>query len=111
MLLTEQWKKVLNILENELNAVNYDLWVSTLSPVQYVNDELVLMAPSVTAKNQVNQTAIFERLTRAVRAEFTPYTFVRVTDREEYEENLIRCLFMAVWGWAKLTCFTPLATI
>lgn len=89
-MLLDQWKKVLNRLENELTAVNYDLWVSGLSPIQYANDELILMAPTVTAKNQVNQPAIFEKLTRAVRAEFTPYTFVRVTDKDEYEESIRR---------------------
>ncbi len=88
MLLDSQWKKVLNRVENEVTAVNFDLWISNLQPVQYVNDELVLIAPSVTAKNQVNQPAIFEKLTKAVRTEFTPYTFVRITDKQEYEESL-----------------------
>ncbi len=88
MLLDSQWKKVLNRVENEVTAVNFDLWISNLQPVQYVNDELVLIAPSVTAKNQVNQPAIFEKLTKAVRTEFTPYTFVRITDKQEYEDSL-----------------------
>ena len=88
MFLTDQWKKVLNKLENEFTAVTFDLWINTLTPVQYANDELVLVAPSVNAKNQVNQPAIFDRLTAAVREEFTPYTFVRVTEKQEYEASI-----------------------
>lgn len=90
MFLLDQWKKVLNKLENEVTAVTFDLWINTLSPVQYANDELLLMAPSVTAKNQVNQIGLFEKITKCVREEFTPYTFVRVTDNQEYEESCRR---------------------
>ncbi|HJD05632.1 MAG TPA: chromosomal replication initiator protein DnaA [Candidatus Onthoplasma faecipullorum] len=90
MFLLDQWKKVLNKLENELTAVNFDLWVNTLTPIQYANDELILMAPSVTAKNQVNQPAILDKITKCVHAEFTPYTFVRVTEAQEYQESIRR---------------------
>ncbi len=84
----EQWKQVLNKMENEVTAVTYDLWVSTLKPVQYSNDELLLIAPSITAKNQVNQSAIMDKLTRIVREEFDKYAYVRVVDEKEYEENI-----------------------
>ncbi len=88
MFLLEQWKKVLNKLENEVTAVTFDLWINTLTPVQYGNDELIILAPSVTAKNQVNQPGIFEKITKCVRQEFTPYTFVRITDNQEYEDMI-----------------------
>ncbi len=86
MFLTDQWKQVLNKMENEVTAVTFDLWINTLVPVSFNNDELLIMAPSVTAKNQVNQPGIFEKLTRSVRSVFTPYTFVRITEKEEYEQ-------------------------
>jgi len=88
MYLDEQWKQVLKKLENELSSVTYDLWIVNLNPIQYVNEELILMAPTITAKNQVNQPAIFEKITKCVRQEFTPYTFVRITEKTEYETNL-----------------------
>ncbi len=88
MFLLDQWKKVLNKLENEVTAVTFDLWISTLTPIQYGNDELILMAPSVTAKNQVNQPGIFDKITRCVRMEFNPYTIVRVTEINEYQESI-----------------------
>ena len=88
MFLLDQWKKVLNKLENEVTAVTFDLWINTLTPIQYSNDELILLAPSVTAKNQVKQPGIFEKITKCVRLEFTPYTFVRVTESQEYEQSI-----------------------
>ena len=88
MFLLDQWKKVLNRLETEVTAVTFDLWINTLTTIQYANDELILMAPSVTAKNQVNQPGIFDKITKCVREEFNSYTFVRVTEKQEYEENI-----------------------
>ena len=88
MFVLDQWRKVLKKIENEVTAVTFDLWINTLNPIQYANDELILMAPSITAKNQVNQPAIFEKITKCVRQEFTPYTFIRVTEAQEYEESV-----------------------
>ena len=88
MFLDEQWKLVLKKLQNELTAIIFDLWIANLSPIQYANDELILMAPTVVAKNQVNQPAIFDKITKCVRQEFTPYTFVRITEKQEYEANI-----------------------
>ncbi len=90
MFLLDQWGKVLKKIQNEVTAVTFDLWINTLTPIQYANDELILMAPSVTAKNQVNQPGIFEKITKCVREEFTPYTFIRVTEHQEYEESVRR---------------------
>ena len=88
MFLHDQWKKVLNKLENEVTAVTFDLWINTLTPIQYANDELILLAPSVNAKNQANQLGLLEKIKKCVRQEFTPYTFVRITEKQEYEENI-----------------------
>ena len=88
MFLLDQWKKVLNKLENEVNAVTFDLWINTLTPIQYANDELILLAPGVNAKNSANQPGIFDKITKCVRQEFTPYTFVRITDSQEYEQSI-----------------------
>ena len=88
MYLDEQWKKVLKKLQNELSVITCELWIANLNPIQFSNDELILMAPTVTAKNHVNQPEIFNVITKCVRQEFTPYTFVRITEKNEYEENL-----------------------
>lgn len=85
-MLQEQWKEVLNKLADEVTAVTFDLWLNTLTPVKYVDDELLLMAPSVTAKTQVQQPGIFNKLTKCVRSSFTPITKVVITERQEYDE-------------------------
>ncbi|MDD4211160.1 MAG: chromosomal replication initiator protein DnaA [Clostridia bacterium] len=48
----ELWASVLNILEKEVTAVSFDLWIKTLEPVEIKNNEIVLVASSETAKNQ-----------------------------------------------------------
>ena len=88
MFLLDQWKKVLNKLENEVTAVTFDLWINTLTPIQYANEELIVLAPSINAKNKVNEPGIIEKVIKCVRQEFTPYTIVRVTDSQEYQENI-----------------------
>lgn len=87
MYLVDKWKKVLNKLENEVTAVTFDLWINTLKPIQFANDELILMAPSINAKNQANQPGIYEKITKCVHFEFSPYTIVRITEQKEYEEH------------------------
>lgn len=88
MLLKNQWETVLDKLQNEVTAVTFDLWVNTLTPATYQDDKLVLIAPSITAKIQVNQPGIFDKITKCVREVFTPYTFVEITDIQNYEESV-----------------------
>ncbi len=90
MMLLDQWKKVLNKIKNEVTYVTFELWISTLTPIQYANDELILMAPGVSAKKQVNQPSIFDVISKYVHEEFTPYTFVRITDSQEYHDDIVK---------------------
>lgn len=86
MFLQDQWRKILNRLENEVTAITFDLWINTLTPIRYENDELILIAPSVNAKNQANQPGLLEKITKCVCEEFTPYTVVRICENVEYQE-------------------------
>ena len=61
MFLLDQWKKVLNKLENEVTVITFDLWINTLTPIQYANDELILLAPSVNAKIKQSNLAFLKR--------------------------------------------------
>lgn len=87
MYLVDKWKKVLSKLENEVTVVTFELWINTLIPIQYANDELILMANGVNAKNQANQPGIYEKISKFVHQEFSPYTIVRITEAKEYEEH------------------------
>lgn len=48
----EMWKNVLNILEREVTAVSFDLWLKTLEPLTIKDNVILLAASSETAKNQ-----------------------------------------------------------
>lgn len=90
MNLHEEWKKVLDILQNEVTAVTFDLWIDTLEPISYANDELRLMASSQTAKNQVNNRSLYPKIQDAVKEVFNAYTTVKIVDQQEHEEELER---------------------
>ena len=47
-MLQEQWNSVLSCLQNQVTAITFDLWITKLKPVSYHNDELVLVADTVS---------------------------------------------------------------
>ncbi len=49
----KQWENVLDKLESEVTAVSFDLWIKTLDPLDIIDDKLVLLASSTTAKSQL----------------------------------------------------------
>lgn len=50
--LKESWKKVLDILEREVTAVSFDLFIKNLEPIEIRNECLYLCAQSETAKTR-----------------------------------------------------------
>ncbi len=50
--LIDKWNKVLNLIEKEVTAVAYDLWIKALKPLAVKDDEIIIYASSVAAKNQ-----------------------------------------------------------
>ncbi len=50
---TDKWNEVLKIMESEVTAVSFDLWIKTLEPLQIEDDKLVLLASTTNAKNRV----------------------------------------------------------
>lgn len=48
------WKQVLEKLELRISSVSYMLWIKTIKPLEIdENDNVILVAQSVTAKNQI----------------------------------------------------------
>ncbi|MBE5745721.1 MAG: chromosomal replication initiator protein DnaA [Clostridiales bacterium] len=58
MKLLENWNNVLNLIEKEVTAVSFDLWIKTLKPLAVKDDEIIIYAPSVMAKNQCEKNFI-----------------------------------------------------
>ena len=50
--LKENWLKVLDLLEREVTAVSFDLWIKSCEPIELKDDCLVIRANSETAKQR-----------------------------------------------------------
>ncbi len=50
--LVENWNNVLRLLEKEMTAVSFDLWIKTLKPLAVKDDEIIILASSEACKNQ-----------------------------------------------------------
>lgn len=53
MELEQVWKDALAILQKEVTAVSFDLWLKSLEPISYKNNTFYLSTTSETAKNRV----------------------------------------------------------
>ncbi|MBQ8430368.1 MAG: chromosomal replication initiator protein DnaA [Clostridia bacterium] len=84
-MLKEQWSKVLEVLQNQVTAVTFDLWLNTLKPISYLNDELVLLASSTTAKHQACNPNIYPKIKETVRQVFNLPIHVKIVDANEYQ--------------------------
>ena len=84
-MLKEQWAKVLSVLQNQVTAVTFDLWINTLEPVSYLNDELVVLASSTSAKHQASNPNIYPKIQESVREVFKLPIHVRIVDSQEFQ--------------------------
>ncbi|MBQ3502145.1 MAG: hypothetical protein IJA72_00570 [Clostridia bacterium] len=73
-MLQEQWNNVLSVLQNQVTAITFDLWINTLKPISYHDDELILQAPSSSAKHQATNSNILSKIQSAVHQVFNLYT-------------------------------------
>ena len=51
--LKKQWEEVLDIIESEVTAVSFDLWLKTIEPLDIIDNKIILLTSSTTAKNQL----------------------------------------------------------
>lgn len=84
-MLQEQWNNVLSVLQNQVTAITFDLWINTLKPISYHDDELILQAPNSSAKHQATNSNIFSKIQSAVHQVFNLYTDVRIIEENEVE--------------------------
>ena len=50
--LTENWGKVLSLIEKEITAASYDLWIKNLKPLAIKDDDIILYATLTAVKTQ-----------------------------------------------------------
>ena len=83
--LKENWLKVLDLLEREVTAVSFDLWIKSCEPLALKNDCLIIKASSETAKQRILQLHA-EQLKLAIAEVFDSVNSFEVFSPDEAEE-------------------------
>ena len=81
----ENWSKVLDLLEREMTAVSFDLWIKSLEPLDIKNGVLSLKTSSETAKRRI-MDSYAEKIKLAVCEVFEDIEKFEVLTEEEAEE-------------------------
>ena len=72
-------------MQNQVTAITFDLWINTLQPISYHDDELILKAPSSSAKHQATNSNILSKIQSAIHQVFNLYTEVRIVEENELQ--------------------------
>ena len=51
----ELWQQMLTKLETEISAVNFDVWIKTLEPIQVADGKLILCASNANIRNFISE--------------------------------------------------------
>lgn len=88
--LVENWNNVLSLMEKEVTAVSFDLWIKTLKPLAVKDDEIIIYASSITSKNQCEKN--FMTLIRfALDSTFgNEYKGFRIVTGEEEKKKFLK---------------------
>ncbi len=85
----ETWQEVLKILQNEVTAVSFDLWIKALEPFDVIDRVLYLSITSETAKNRVlklHKEQIEEAL-QQVSTEITDFKIMTTDEKDVFEKE------------------------
>jgi len=86
----EIWQEILKILQNEVTAVSFDLWIKALEPFDFSEGVLYLSITSETAKNRVlklHKEQILKAL-KKVSDEVTDFKIMTIDEKDSFlKEN------------------------
>ena len=88
--LKKQWEEILDIIESEVTAVSFDLWLKTLEPLDIIDNKLILLASSTTAKNQLlklNKEKLNSAIERILDG-VDEFVAIAPDEKEEFFKNL-----------------------
>ncbi len=74
------WSKSLGILKEEINSINFKMWILPIEPVSYQNNSLTLSVDSPFALKMLNERLILD-LKRAVQESSGSATKIIITSR------------------------------
>ena len=87
----EKFAQVKSRMQSDVTAITFDLWIDSMKLAEYDTSGdhkiLYIVSPSVTAKAQVMLPHIYDKLLKAVNAEFLEGTQVQVLTAEEYDDR------------------------
>lgn len=85
--LDETWKKALDILQKEVTAVSFDLWINSLAPVDFKNGVFYLSTTSETAKTRIIKLHSSQIMTalKSISDEINDFVVFAPDEREKYE--------------------------
>ena len=85
----ELWNKMLTGLEIEMSAINFDVWVKPLEPVNIIDDKLVLMASNDNICNFVKDKfkEPIARVMQSVNPLLSDVIFIGPSDKETYKSD------------------------
>ncbi len=87
--LKENWLKVLDLLEREVTAVSFDLWIKSCEPIELKDDCLVIRANSETAKQRILQMHA-DQLKLALAEVFENISKFEILSPQEAEEYQVK---------------------
>jgi len=85
------WGKVLTKLELKVSTVSFELWIKTITLLDYKeNKTLILVASSKTAKNQLikNHTGLLKEAISEIFGDDSDFQILDADEKEEYLKNL-----------------------
>ena len=87
--LKDIWNLVLNLIEKEVTAVSFDLWIKTLEPLEIKRDKLVLLSPSTTAKTQLlkNHSLVLKTCIAEVMTNVEGFEIVDPSEKDAYNKT------------------------
>ena len=83
----ELWQKVLLKIQSNVSALTYELWISKLELMDFIDNEtLILCAHSVAAKTQIlrNSSKILEQCIRDIFGDKVTFKILDKNEKEEY---------------------------
>ena len=82
-----RWNEVLKDMENQVTAVSYDLYIETLEPIKVDNNKFIVLASTLTNKNQLLKLHK-EKLLNTIKKHFETIEDIIVLEPGEKEAFL-----------------------
>ncbi len=86
----EIWQEMLLVLETEVQAISFDLWIKPLEPIDVEDNKLVLKVPTETNRENINRLLrpLIERVLVSVNPLFNEIALLLPSEIEGMEDTL-----------------------